>query len=285
MRLVDMFDLNNLKDVVDPAQSFGGRLDIVQLLHRRYKIRFNEETLNAAIVDYHLELVRYLHEELNVGFTSTTVPIATRHNDVSLIEYLIDHGAPYATGSIRAAAMHNCPQLIDYLFKRGGNVTMGDLNFAAYEGSLESLQLLVSRGVPCPSSAITYAIDGLGVDRTGGQLDVVRYLLENGVPCEKNAVELAIVKGLDDVVKLLLPRTLTDLDELVDLAAEHGQTLMMERLVSAGAKCSTLTLQLAINQHHYDAVVYLCSLGLTPDRSSVDDQFSTYFLRQLDGRS
>jgi ankyrin repeat protein/mono/diheme cytochrome c family protein len=139
------------------------------------------------------------------------LPIAIAARDASLLQLLLDHGAPKSPIPLGLALASDCNGCFDLLLKlaQPGDLT-GALGAAARIGDLPRIRILLDRGAqPGPN-----VLQGVALSTTQFPLDVIQQL---------------IARGADINAK-------TSTGPIIDFARRHGNVTLVEALRGAGAK-------------------------------------------------
>ena len=141
----------------------------------------------------------------------SVLPLAIGARDASLLQLLLDHGAPTSPVPLGLALSADCNACFEVLLKlaQPGDLT-GALGAAARIGDLPRIRMLLDRGAqPGPN-----ILQGVALSTTPLPLDLIQQL---------------IARGADINAK-------TSTGPIIDLARRHGSATLVEALRGAGAK-------------------------------------------------
>ena len=139
------------------------------------------------------------------------LPLAIAARDASLLQLLLDHGAPKSPIPLGAALSSDCSPCFDLLLKLAQPTDLtGALGTAVRIGDLPRIRMFLDRGVqPAPN-----ILQGVALSKTQ-------------IPLE--AIQQLIARGADINAK-------TSTGPIIDFARRHGNATLVEALRRAGAK-------------------------------------------------
>jgi ankyrin repeat protein len=185
------------EDTINNA-AHNGHLETIKYLHELgYKC--NEWAINWAAQNGHIEIIKYLHELGYKGdkYREYIINGAAENGHLEILKYLHESGYKGNEWIIRYAARNGHIETIKYLHELGYKGDERAINEAAKYGHLETLKYLHELGYKGNEWAINYAAEY-------GHLETIKYLHKLGYKGTEYAINCAAYYGHLETVKYLL---------------------------------------------------------------------------------
>lgn len=270
-RLVRRVALRDCFDAADPsyrqwvytkalASAAGaGRLDVVQLLTRRFPGCYVTLAIEEASRNGHLSILKWLyeHHEL-VKWGGDEVSAALRSDHLGVAQWLHDN-VLRARGGLKLAAVDSGNlDAVQWSFANDESSNPRNLLQAAVNvGNLEVVKWMIEGG-----DLSADAMDGIWLDAAAckGCLDMVKWLTRKGIGrCSETCVEQAGANGHLEVVKWIVQyRQDGRGEDPMDEIAGRGRLEVLEWAIENCGKClSKSAIDMAAMNGHLDVVKYL----------------------------
>ncbi|XP_044738962.1 uncharacterized protein LOC123300452 [Chrysoperla carnea] len=268
------------------AASFGNQ-DVVELLIDRGAqldpLDKDESTpLHWAVAHCHLEVIQLL---LDKGASEENALCwAAACGNLNIVKLLIENDCDvneedgdeeYTRTPLIWAATCGHPEIFEYLLNEvGAEITNYDvLHWCASNGLLDSLKMLIERGIDVNELDLCYKWTALHWAAIAGNVDITKFLLNvdgirvSGSSFKRNSpLHYAVLHNHNEIIKMLIEHG-ADIDECADLgiplhmAVEAGNLETVKILVEGGADLTIcfvdLPLNLAVQFGYMDIVEYL----------------------------
>ena len=158
---------------------------------------FNEENMDLAARDGHLDAVKWLHENSKEGCTKLAMDNAARNGHLEVVKWLHENRTEGCTTD--AMDFTKSLEVIKWLHEnRKEGCTTRAMDFAAANGNLEIVKWLhTNRKEGCSTNAMDFAA-------WNGHLEVVKWLHYNRTEgCTKKAMDLAAYNGYLEIIEWL----------------------------------------------------------------------------------
>lgn len=181
---------------------------------------------------------------------------AAKGGHISIVEYLLDHGATDFNDALSSAAEGGHMNIVQLMLENGATDYNRGLKYAAMEGHMDIVQLMLEKG------ATDYNC-GLENAAMGGHMDIVQLMLEKGAEPDmgmKNAAHF----NHKEIVQLLLERG-ADPNKGMAAAAKRNYIDIAQLLLAAGAS-PNMGIENAALAGHDDLVSFFIQKGADPGK-------------------
>ena len=231
-------------------------------------IAFIKFLLAREFIDINQKIVALVEAQTNrILLVTTPIHIATQHNHLELVEYLLDNGSDinaldsHEKTAIHSALIFNETKALELLLQRGANPTTGrsPIISAIYNNHLEGLTMLLQSTPP------ELTRSGLITAVTLGATSCTEILLNHGAELDSYIFQLAAESKHLSIMQLFLEKTKKPI-HLIDAAllwrchknravfqllAQHGISPItcIEQCITQKKSMKEIKLLLELNDH------------------------------------
>lgn len=191
---------------------------------------------------------------------TNAVEIAVSNQNLSMVELLIENDADPNEG-IREAISRENVSITAFLIRSGAETLKPEyIQEAVKKENFELSKLLVEQGTANVNDAIVEATKTANVE-------ITEYLLDKGAtPVE--ALKEAMETNNEDIIMLLLEKTITIAPDFISTAARKGNAVIIEELIKRGSD-PQVGFEDALRYKQTDAVTLLLEKGAVANQESL----------------